>query len=372
MAFDSKQVTAGSGVNFKISGWLLNAQYDSSGNLISSDTWPNDVAVQLYLASPQTGTLPNVPIVPNVPALFGPAVGYNATGVTLSGGGTQLAASYLTTPVGNGYAGDLSVNTPGTWLRWWRASSTSTGLDAVLPPFGFPVAPSPIQPGTPPPSVTLPPAYLQLSADRGAYYDSGSTLATNGQGVQQWNDQSTYTHHFQQLTSTSQPIFTTNVQNSLPGLSFDGVDDFLISIASYVPLINFTAIAVIQLSTLDTFMNFLNHNDQLIEGYQWYLQTGVVKGWNQGTVFAGGAITTGTSLLSWSTPPGWNLGFSYNSTTSQPTIPTSALSAVIGAYQSGTEQYLNGYLLALEVYPALSAAQLALRQSQLNTKWQIY
>lgn len=55
-------------------------------------------------------------------------------------------------------------------------------------------------------------------ADAGAYTDAGTTLATNGQAVQQWNDQSGQGKHFIQATAGNKPTFTTVSLNGLPAV----------------------------------------------------------------------------------------------------------------------------------------------------------
>lgn len=59
-------------------------------------------------------------------------------------------------------------------------------------------------------------------AGQGAYTDAGSTLATNGQTVQQWNDFSGNASHATQGTAGTRPVFTTGGQNGKPYLRFDG------------------------------------------------------------------------------------------------------------------------------------------------------
>lgn len=61
---------------------------------------------------------------------------------------------------------------------------------------------------------------LWISADSGAYTDAGTTLATNGQTVQQWNDRSGNGNHFSQGTAGSRPTYVTNVQNGKPAIRF--------------------------------------------------------------------------------------------------------------------------------------------------------
>jgi len=59
-------------------------------------------------------------------------------------------------------------------------------------------------------------------ADANVYNDAGSTLATNGQTVQQWSDQSGVGNHLVQATSGERPTFNTNQLNGLPGIACGG------------------------------------------------------------------------------------------------------------------------------------------------------
>ena len=56
--------------------------------------------------------------------------------------------------------------------------------------------------------------------DAGVYVDSGLTLATNGQAVQQWNDQSGKGNHLLQSSAARRPTFASNLQNGKPGINF--------------------------------------------------------------------------------------------------------------------------------------------------------
>jgi hypothetical protein len=64
-------------------------------------------------------------------------------------------------------------------------------------------------------------------ADTGVYTDAGVTLATDGQTVQQWNDQSGNGDHLLQATSSNRPTFDTTGFNSRQGLVFDGTNDWM-------------------------------------------------------------------------------------------------------------------------------------------------
>ncbi len=58
------------------------------------------------------------------------------------------------------------------------------------------------------------------SADSGVYNDAGSTLATNTQTVQQWNDKSGNAYHLKQATSGKRPQYLSGGFNSLPTVQF--------------------------------------------------------------------------------------------------------------------------------------------------------
>src|ERR1051325_2206475 len=59
---------------------------------------------------------------------------------------------------------------------------------------------------------------LWLKADTQVYNNAGTTLATNGQTVQQWNDQSGNGYNVSQATSGNRPTFVTAAINSLPAV----------------------------------------------------------------------------------------------------------------------------------------------------------
>lgn len=66
-----------------------------------------------------------------------------------------------------------------------------------------------------------------VKADAGVYNDAGTTLATNGQNIRQWNDNSGNAKHFGENATGQQPVFTTNVMNGFPTARFDGNNDRL-------------------------------------------------------------------------------------------------------------------------------------------------
>lgn len=58
-----------------------------------------------------------------------------------------------------------------------------------------------------------------VKADANVYSDAGTTPATNGVKVQQWNDQSSHAQNFTQPTSAFQWTYNTGILNGLPGLT---------------------------------------------------------------------------------------------------------------------------------------------------------
>lgn len=58
-------------------------------------------------------------------------------------------------------------------------------------------------------------------ADTGVYNDAGSTLATDGQTVQQWNDQSGIGNNISQATGGNRPTYDTTGFNGTHGVVFD-------------------------------------------------------------------------------------------------------------------------------------------------------
>lgn len=69
----------------------------------------------------------------------------------------------------------------------------------------------------------LSPAFW-MDASEGAYTDAGSTLAADGESVQQWNDQSGNGRNVEQLTASIKPTYKTGIINGEPVLRFDGGD----------------------------------------------------------------------------------------------------------------------------------------------------
>jgi hypothetical protein len=91
--------------------------------------------------------------------------------------------------------------------------------------------------------------YGYWEASSGVYSDAGSTLATNGQTVQQWNDQSGNGRHWSQATGGNRPTLKTGIVNRLPVIRFDGSSSFMKLAAAFSPAGAYTIIFVMATSS---------------------------------------------------------------------------------------------------------------------------
>lgn len=93
---------------------------------------------------------------------------------------------------------------------------------------------------------------LWLKADKGVFSDAGTTAATNGQTVQQWNDQSGNNFHATQAVAASRPVFATPVFNRLPALTFASGAKFLNAALNISPSVN-PVVTIISVSAYTAF-----------------------------------------------------------------------------------------------------------------------
>ena len=63
---------------------------------------------------------------------------------------------------------------------------------------------------------------MWLKADANVYSNAGTTLATNGSLVQQWNDKSGNNINATQGTYGNRPIYQTGIINGKPAIQFTG------------------------------------------------------------------------------------------------------------------------------------------------------
>ncbi len=75
---------------------------------------------------------------------------------------------------------------------------------------------------------------IRLRASDLVYTDAGSTLAGDGDTVQQWIDMTSNAKVFSQTTAAKKPTFQTNEIDGKPIIRFDGVDDLLVLAEEYL------------------------------------------------------------------------------------------------------------------------------------------
>lgn len=173
-----------------------------------------------------------------------------------AGGTTTLRVDEVETGTPDAGTATLGVSHLATWLNSGTASEFLNGPIAEVILYNSALAdadraiveaylrdkyalPNPAQTLTDPSTITG--CQLWLKADAGVYNDAGSTLATDGQTVQQWNDQSGLGNNATQATSGNRPTFQTNeINTTLPVVRFDGTDDWM-----QVPSFTIGALAVV-------------------------------------------------------------------------------------------------------------------------------
>jgi hypothetical protein len=243
-------------------------------------------------------------------------------------------------------------------------------------------------PYNPPPSSGL---VCWLKADAGVYHDAGVTLATNGQTVQQWNDQSGSGNHATQATSGDRPTYNTNVQNSLPGIAFNGSATYLFNGYTGWP---YTALIVFKSSNVLNYQEFLGADDsshstsngvyyyQLNNSGMCHLAVQTTGGQTvtpNDTVLTNGTVYVATFQVNTSTTKVSEV-YQINGTTqtsgswsgSLEPIDASTNKPLIGAgwYGRAVTDYLNGSIFEILIYNSIVSADiLVLAQSYLQIKW---
>jgi len=89
-------------------------------------------------------------------------------------------------------------------------------------------------------------------ANEGVYVDAGSTLATDGQTVQQWNDQSGNGNNLSQATSGQRPTFDTTGLNSLKAVVFSAAASTWLRGVTNAADITGTAVSVFVVGQMNT------------------------------------------------------------------------------------------------------------------------
>lgn len=175
-----------------------------TGSVTTASTCQIVVEYEIMMISPTSVAYSATVIGPGMSAVVGPSAG-TLTGLTLTGANALTATAAA---AGTGAAGgDISILAPGK-VDWKPA--------AIAP--AFPLNYNPL---------------CYHTADAGAYQTGSLSSPCNGDGqaVQLLLDQTgnglhLWSPNFGNGTSV-QPSYQTNVQNGLPGILFNGVDDYM-------------------------------------------------------------------------------------------------------------------------------------------------
>lgn len=100
--------------------------------------------------------------------------------------------------------------------------------------------------------------------DTGHFSDLGTTVATNGNFLEQWNDASGNNNHAIQSVGSRQPQYNTNLKNGYPSLNFAGNDELRVNynISPNVrPNITVIAVAEHNTATSTPFSKLFGHDD---------------------------------------------------------------------------------------------------------------
>jgi hypothetical protein len=95
------------------------------------------------------------------------------------------------------------------------------------------------------PDVSWTPAALGASLALWLDADDASTLTLNGSTVSQWNDKSGNARHVSQATAANQPTLTASGLNGKPVVTFDGVNDRLVTASTTLGITNSASLIVV-------------------------------------------------------------------------------------------------------------------------------
>ncbi len=167
---------------------------------------------------------------------------------------------------------------------------------------------------------------LWLTADNGVTYNGSNAVSS-------WSDQSGQGHHATQAGSSSQPLYVSSAQNSLPAVRFDGSNDVLAVSGSFAIAQVFAVFKSI--TSTFSYGSFLGTTDSLNRPFI-FENGSTTFHWNQ---YPLAVWKNGTSL---SSP--FNLGTitSYMAVTANTFSPSSARSFIVG----GADSYYSNIEIA--------------------------
>jgi hypothetical protein len=194
---------------------------------------------------------------------------------------------------------------------------------------------------------------LWVRADVDTWQDAGFTTAASADSdpVAGWKDQSGNANHVTQATSTKRPLLKLNIQNGLPALLFDGVDDYLIN-TSFTQ--NQPDMIFVVGRSLDGFGRF-------VDGQSTEQMVGNFGGGNlilyAGTVLSDGAMITVWQAISAIFNGANSFIYQNGSQVANGDAGASPLSQLSIGIGAGLANPLNGYVGEVLVYDSTSDRQ---------------
>ncbi|MDO9187121.1 MAG: hypothetical protein Q7W13_13995 [Bacteroidia bacterium] len=203
-----------------------------------------------------------------------------------------------------------------------------------------------------------------------AWYKADAGITLNGSNVSQWDDQSGNARHMIQATASNQPTFTALAKNGLPGLTFDGTNDFLALAADY-DMLGASTYFVVWKATDEGENSVLSG----VSGNYTYLQYGAT--WYIGSISANIAMTSGLWYLRAATADATNnLSERFSNSVSQGTTGANVSYRkirYIGQYNSEANRYLYGVVSEILIYnKKLTSPEITDVNNYLNSKYAIY
>jgi hypothetical protein len=195
---------------------------------------------------------------------------------------------------------------------------------------------------------------------------------SNGAAVSSWSDESGNSSHATQVTSTKQPIFTTNVINGLPVVRFDITDDFMLTAdLAGAPLAQPNTIFIV--ASLPNTRTILD--GKTTAGRARVNSNGTVVRMNGGTSVDTTGVTSGTTLRIYSVFFNTtNSGMYINGTSvlSAANTGSNSLTALHLGCDASETAFFGGDLAEVIVYAgALSSADREVVETYLSQKYAI-
>ncbi len=219
-------------------------------------------------------------------------------------------------------------------------------------------------------------------------YNAGATDATDGQTVATWADISGNGHDVSQTTEGNKPVFQTGQQNGLPGVAFDGTNDYLFKSTYLLNDYPMSVYIVAESDDIDSNQAALSmtHNGSSTNYYAFSFLGSYagdpVAGWARAGAVYPATTSTGyeanktflmSSVLSNTTDRRtWldGAGEGLNDRNIQPNVANQNSMAIGRINDASPSDYFSGNLYEIRVYSvAHDAATRAAVEAEMNAKW---